>query len=268
MSRTITPVDGGLPGTVTPGTPVTASFPDLAKPIPGGWELKLNLSCTEDCPMSATVEVFQDQSQIDHGEKILATSSFPITTTPADHTMFLDGEDCAKARCHISELKVRVTTSVGICSSSSSGSSDTSSSSSSSSFQSSTSSGSSSSSQSSLSSQSSQSSFGSSSSTPSSGSGSCCGRETYPNTLTLSDGTSTLTLYHLGATSEVWTSVGTLCNVSGAWGVSCVNGAWHLHVLQTTPPADYDTVLSGSCVPISLSGSLLGCSFTATESSS
>ena len=92
MSRTISPVSG-IPTTLSSGDSVLASFPDLAKPQPGGWLLKVNLAKDDECPMSATIELLQDKSQIGGGLVVIASTSVEVTETPTDYELEVTDED-------------------------------------------------------------------------------------------------------------------------------------------------------------------------------
>jgi hypothetical protein len=117
MSRVLSPT-GSFSGQLSNGGTIVGSFNDLAKPIDGGWVLKVNLAKSEDCPVSALIELFQDQGQADRSEVVIVSTTISPTMIATDYELTVsEGQlsSLAVGRCHLSELKVRVKASISDC---------------------------------------------------------------------------------------------------------------------------------------------------------
>ncbi len=86
MSRTIAPM-GGFSGALSDGQVLLAPFPDLAKPLAGGWLLTVNLANDGACDVAAHVELLQDQTSIFGDVVVLKSAVFQPTATPADYSL-------------------------------------------------------------------------------------------------------------------------------------------------------------------------------------
>jgi hypothetical protein len=64
-----------------------------------------------DCPVSALIEVYQDRSPI-ADELLLASTTVSPTNTPTDYELPVSPAQLAFGRCHLSQLKTRVTATV------------------------------------------------------------------------------------------------------------------------------------------------------------
>jgi hypothetical protein len=101
VSRTIIPCIE-LP---TSGHSVTLPFPDIARPVPGGWMFTVSMRTTDPLPNEATITVMQ-------GGATIATSTVHLSSSFQDYTVSISNDDIKKMTkgiCHISGLTVIIT---------------------------------------------------------------------------------------------------------------------------------------------------------------
>lgn len=174
------------------GDEIAVPFPDLRRPEPGPWTLKLKLRST-----AGTVKALVILSQ---GSNILAMKTYTVTTTLQEFELDVSGGDTGKAidgRCSLVGLELKVISN-----------------------------------------------------------SSCCGEDTPPSTLTMSDGTGqiTLNLSVQPGGGLVYTGGGDLfgCTQTG-WAVMCSSpGSWRVEGSGLRPQggSGFDCNRESECSPV------------------
>lgn len=106
MSRTI-PTCVTLPLT---GTSITIPFPDIARPVPGGWQVAVSLRATSGDAGDAKISVLQ-------GAHIVASTTVTPTTSFSPFGLSVSEEDLQQVStglCHISSLVVVISEAVTV----------------------------------------------------------------------------------------------------------------------------------------------------------
>ena len=112
------PGDVSLPATFTLSnstSPLTVSFPDFPIPEEGDWNLTVNIATASQFPVTALIEVIQDQS----GSVVIASRTVTLTNAATDYSVTVTSaaqDNIEFGLCTVSGLSIRVTPTSECCS--------------------------------------------------------------------------------------------------------------------------------------------------------